>query len=174
MGATTLDSMLNNWVEGHEWIRRELGAEYEPRVGWSLDPFGMSATQATLQSLMGMDAWFFTRLSADVIEARKQARALEFVWRPSASLAPNASEIFAHVFESYYCMPHEYQFEWSAPYPNKTTLLPLAHRLANLTINRSAWFRTEQILIPWGCDYVSARRAATPSAAPSAPRKPPA
>ena len=41
MGATTLDSMLNNWVEGHEWVRANLGAQFEPRIGWSLDPFGL-------------------------------------------------------------------------------------------------------------------------------------
>ena len=63
MGATTLDSMLNNWVSGHEWIRAHAGPQYLPRIGWSLDPFGMSASQATLQALQGMDGWFFTRLS---------------------------------------------------------------------------------------------------------------
>ena len=31
--------------------RYDLGAEYEPRIGWSLDPFGMSATQAVLHKL---------------------------------------------------------------------------------------------------------------------------
>ena len=42
-------------VEGHEWIRNHLGAEYEPKVGWSIDPFGQSTTQAVLQALMGME-----------------------------------------------------------------------------------------------------------------------
>ena len=160
MGATTLESMLNNWVEGHEWIRTNLGAKYAPRIGWSLDPFGMSASQAVFQALMGMDGWFFTRLSAEIVTRMKAERSLEFVWRASSSLPANSSEIFCHVFESYYCMPHEYQFEWSAPYPNASTLLPLAHRLANLTHNRSAWFRTKHVLIPWGCDCTPSRRSA--------------
>ena len=154
MGATTLDSMLNNWVEGHSWIRQNLGAQYEPRIGWSLDPFGMSSTQAVLQSLMGMDGWFFTRLDASEVDRRKANRSLEFVWQASSSLSHNQSEIFCHVFESYYCMPHEYQFEWSAPFPNASTLLPLSKRLADLAVNRSKWFRTRHVLIPWGCDYM--------------------
>ena len=154
MGATTLDSMLNNWVEGHSWIRQNLGAQYEPRIGWSLDPFGMSSTQAVLQSLMGMDGWFFTRLDASEVDRRKANRSLEFVWQASSSLSHNQSEIFCHVFESYYCMPHEYQFEWSAPFPNASTLLPLSKRLADLAVNRSKWFRTKHVLIPWGCDYM--------------------
>lgn len=63
-----------------------------------------------------------------MIAKQKKERALEFVWRASSSLAPNASEIFCHVFESYYCMPGPFQFEWNAPYPNDTTRVPLAHR----------------------------------------------
>ena len=51
-------------------------------------------------------------------------------------------------------MPHEYQFEWSAPFPNASTLLPLSKRLADLAVNRSKWFRTKHVLIPWGCDYM--------------------
>ena len=54
--------MLNNWVEGHLWIKEKFGAEARPHVGWSLDPFGLSTTQAVLQSKMGFDAWFFTRV----------------------------------------------------------------------------------------------------------------
>ena len=54
--------MLNNWIEGHLWIKNEFGPEAAPHVGWSLDPFGLSTTQAVLQSLMGFDAWFFTRV----------------------------------------------------------------------------------------------------------------
>ena len=154
MGSTTLDSMLNNWVEGHEWIRANLGAEYEPRIGWSLDPFGMSSSQAVLQALQGMDAWFFTRLSGSEVDARKAAKSLEFVWRASSSLPNETSEIFCHVYESYYCMPSDFQFEWSASFPNATTLLPLARKLAALAVNRSKWFRTRHVLIPWGCDYM--------------------
>ena len=55
------------------------GPEYEPRVGWSLthlDP----RPQAVLQAYMGMDAWFFTRISSDAVR-QKKSRSLEFVWR---------------------------------------------------------------------------------------------
>lgn len=97
MGCTTLDSMLNNWVEGHEFIKRVFGPEFEPRVGWSLDPFGPSSTQAVLQAYMGMDAWMFTRIASDLVEEMKKERGLEFVWRASSSLPAHESEIIAHV-----------------------------------------------------------------------------
>lgn len=41
MGCTTYDSMISNWVEGHLWINETFGSQYRPRVGWSLDPFGL-------------------------------------------------------------------------------------------------------------------------------------
>eukprot|EP01065_Artemidia_motanka_P014126 TRINITY_DN18099_c0_g1_i1.p1 TRINITY_DN18099_c0_g1~~TRINITY_DN18099_c0_g1_i1.p1 ORF type:complete len:1069 (+),score=319.29 TRINITY_DN18099_c0_g1_i1:58-3264(+) len=158
MGCTTLDSMVNNWVQGHQWINRTLGSGVRPRVGWSLDPFGQSTTQAVLQALSGMDAWFFTRLSKEVVADMKAQKGLEFVWRASSSLPEEQTEMFVHVFESYYCMPlPTYAFEWGARkgaiVPNSANVVNLAWKLANITQQRRQWFRTPNVLIPWGCDY---------------------
>ena len=65
--CTTVDSMLSNWQEGHTWLKENFGAEARPRVGWSLDPFGMSSSQAVLQSLMGMDATVITRIVLEAV-----------------------------------------------------------------------------------------------------------
>jgi hypothetical protein len=159
MGATTVNSMLANWDEGHQWLKKH--GLPRPKIGWSLDPFGISSTQATLQSLMGFDAWFFTRISANDVASRKQDKSLEFIWQSSSSLPIATTEIFAHVFESYYCMPlPTYAFEWGpplggAPPPpwNDTYRLYLSENLANITKGRAGWFRTPNVLIPWGCDY---------------------
>ncbi len=158
MGCTTLDSMLSNWVEGHEWLRTTFGASARPKVGWSIDPFGQSGTQAVLQALMGMEAWFFTRLPTPVIQRMKDNKSVEFVWRASSSLSARQSEIFVHVLESYYCMPlPTYAFEWGpgkgAKVPDASNILELALGLAKIAKQRAAWFRTPNVLIPWGCDY---------------------
>ena len=209
MGCTTYDSMLNNWLEGHLWIRETFGAAARPKIGWSLDPFGLSTTQAVLQALMGFDGWFFTRVPGYVVDEGKKNQTLEFIWcactptrrrckrwpacrqqlrasplrsctrwlsaaspelvgialtaahrcrRASSSLPDAQSEIFAHIFESYYCMPlPTYAFEWGeakgAKPPNAANILELAHGLANITKQRAGWFRTRNVLIPWGCDY---------------------
>jgi hypothetical protein len=158
MGCTTYDSLLNNWVEGHMWIKEQFGAAAAPHVGWSLDPFGLSTTQAVLQSLMGFDAWFFTRVPDTRVVEGKQDKTLEFVWRASSSLPAPQTEIFAHIFESYYCMPlPEYAFELGpgkgAPPCTAGNKEYLAQKLVNMTKVRAQWFRTENVLIPWGCDY---------------------
>lgn len=126
--------------------------------GWSLDPFGMSATQAMLQSLAGFDAWFFTRLPKSIIDGIKQDQSLEFIWRASASLPAQDSQLFAHVYESYYCMPlPTFAFEWGpshgAAVLNASNVVQYAHQLSKISLQRALWFRSKNVLIPWGCDY---------------------
>lgn len=48
---------------------------------------------------------------------RKADKELEFIWRASSSLPDKQTEIFTHIFESYYCMPlPTYAFEWCDRY----------------------------------------------------------
>ena len=52
-------------------------------------------------------------------------------------------------------MPGEYAFEWNPSLvPNATTLHNKSKALADLASARSKWFRTPNVLIPWGCDYM--------------------
>ena len=142
MGCTTVDSMLSNWQEGHSWLKEHFGEEARPRVGWSLDPFGLSASQATLQSLLGMEAWFFTRVPKTTLANMKADRTLEFVWRGSASLPANQTEIFCHVYESYYCMPvPSYAFEWG---PARGAVIPDASNVVALSANLAEIARNSQ------------------------------
>ena len=157
-GCTTYDSMINNWLAGHLWIKERFGAAARPRVGWSLDPFGLSTSQAVMQAMMGFDAWFFTRVSGFVVNDRKQDKSLDFIWRASSSLPNKPTETFAHIYESYYCMPlPTYAFEWGsakgAKVPNQKNILELSLGLASIAKQRSKWYRSPNVLIPWGCDY---------------------
>lgn len=40
--------MVDQTHLGHAFIRREFGEEALPKVAWQIDPFGHSATQASL------------------------------------------------------------------------------------------------------------------------------
>lgn len=40
--------MVDQTHLGHSFIRREFGEDYLPKVAWQIDPFGHSATQASL------------------------------------------------------------------------------------------------------------------------------
>ena len=159
MGCTTFDSMFSNFMAGHQFIVNHFGEAARPRVGWSLDPFGISASNAIFYALAGFDAYFFTRLPFDTVADMKAQRTGEFVWRPSSTLPPATSEIFAHVLLDYYCMPQHFRFEHpGVPTPTNATDDPLTRSLANelvsIAFEQREWWRTDHVVIPWGCDYM--------------------
>jgi len=84
--------MIDQTTLGHQYIRAEFGEDANPTIGWQLDPFGHSATQASLLSAeVGFDALFFGRIDYQDHDLRVASRDLQFVWAPSASLGPQAS-----------------------------------------------------------------------------------
>lgn len=58
----TYTDMLYNMMLGHDFVLREFGVK--PKIGWHIDPFGHSATNARLFAELGFDAFFVCRLSA--------------------------------------------------------------------------------------------------------------
>ena len=155
MGCTDYDGMLNNMGVGHQFLRDTFSPlNVVPRTGWSLDPFGISSTQAIFYSLMGMDSYVFTRLSKHTVDSMKLNQSLEFNWQASSSLSPNQSSIFAHVLESYYCSPVDFRFNMGNLQPNDSEVVKLAKELTEISLTRAPWFATNNVLIPWGCDYM--------------------
>ena len=59
-------------MKGHEFVLKEFGVR--PRVGWQLDPFGHSNTNARLFAEMGFDAIFFGRIDFEEDKMRKQTK----------------------------------------------------------------------------------------------------
>ena len=58
--CTHHDGMMNNMMIGHEFLEREF--DFQPKVGWHIDPFGHSNANPRLFAEMGLDAWFFARI----------------------------------------------------------------------------------------------------------------
>lgn len=54
------EDMIDNMRTGHEFILKEFGVK--PRIGWHVDPFGHTNTNARLFAEMGFDALFFARM----------------------------------------------------------------------------------------------------------------
>ena len=71
-----------------------------PTIGWQIDPFGHSATQAALLSAeVGFNGLFFGRIDYQDHDKRIAEKDLEFVWRASATLGSDA-QVFAGAFQS--------------------------------------------------------------------------
>ena len=91
--------MIDQTTLGHALLLEEL--DTFPTVGWQLDPFGHSATQAALLSAeVGFDGLFFGRLDYQDLAKRKKDKAAEWVWRASPSLGPDA-QVFTGLTGSY-------------------------------------------------------------------------
>ena len=92
-------------MAGNKFLREEFG-DIEVKIGWQLDPFGHSNTNAKLYSDMGYEALFMARIGYNEKQARIYNKSLEFVWRPDEE-----SEIFTHVFFDHYDSPSGLNFD---------------------------------------------------------------
>lgn len=81
------EDMLNNMMIGHEWVLETFGVK--PRIGWQIDPFGHSNTNARIFSEMGFDAWFFARIDYQDKNKRMNDKELEWIWRPNSDSLGN-------------------------------------------------------------------------------------
>lgn len=87
--------MLDQTTYGHTKLLQNFG--YVPKVGWQIDPFGHSSTQADLLSAqVGFESLFFARIDYQDFQKRKAEKDLEFMWQASASNLN--SSVFTGVF----------------------------------------------------------------------------
>ncbi len=58
-------AMIDQMTVGHQFLNRTFGLT--PRIGWQIDPFGHSSTQASLMTgSLGFDALYFGRADYQV------------------------------------------------------------------------------------------------------------
>jgi alpha-mannosidase II len=78
---TQLYAMQVQLEEGHDFIRQQLGEQYIPKYGWSIDPFGYSPTMAYLLQKFGFEAMLIQRVHYAVKKELAKRKHLEFMWR---------------------------------------------------------------------------------------------
>ncbi|NXQ38872.1 MA2B2 mannosidase, partial [Catharus fuscescens] len=171
--VTLIDDQILQLTEGHGFLYETFG--FRPQFSWHVDPFGASATTPTLFALAGFNAHLISRIDYDLKDDMQKNKKLQFVWQGSPSLSAR-QEIFTHVMDQYsYCTPSQLPFSnrsgffWNGfatfPDPPKDGVYPnmsLPVTDANLHLyaqtmvanikERAAWFRTGDVLWPWGCD----------------------
>jgi len=97
--ATHYMDMIDQTTLGHRFLMEEF--DYVPHVGWQIDPFGHSATQAALlSSEAGLIGLFFGRIDYQDIDKRRKNKSCEFVWDASPSLG-SRSKVFAGLTGEY-------------------------------------------------------------------------
>lgn len=100
--AAHYHAMVDQLVEGHQWLRSTLGVM--PRAGWSIDPFGHGATVPYLLQAAGIHNTFVQRTHFAWKEYLAARRDLEFLWKtPFQTAYFNDSGVLTHMapFELY-------------------------------------------------------------------------
>jgi len=95
--ATHWIDMIDQTTLGHRFITDQFGVV--PTVTWQIDPFGHSATQASLLgSNAGFQAFFTARIDYADFRQRKQTNSTEWIWRSSPSFG-QSNQMFAGIFQ---------------------------------------------------------------------------
>lgn len=96
--TTHFMGMIDQTTLGHLFLEKEL--QYIPRIAWQLDPFGHSATQASLLgSEAGFNAIYFGRIDKQDLQRRHETKNCEGIWATSSN--KNDTGIFFGLTGSY-------------------------------------------------------------------------
>ncbi|CAG5929173.1 unnamed protein product [Menidia menidia] len=171
--VTDMEDQILQLTEGHGFLYQTLGVR--PQFSWHVDPFGASAATPVLFALAGFNAHLISRVDFDLKDRMQKSKKLQFVWRGSPSLKGD-QEMFTHTMDQFsYCTPSHLPFSnssgfyWNGValfpdpptdgvYPNMSlpvtteTVHAYAKTMVENIKQRAAWFRTNHVLWPWGCD----------------------
>ena len=162
--------------EGHAWIRENLGPQFVPKYGWSIDPFGYSPTMPYVLHNFNFDGILIQRVHYAVKKELAKRKHLEFYWRQTWD-EDGTYDMFTHLMPFYsYDVPHTCgpdpsvccQFDYArSPFgkagrcpwrkdPQKVTpknVAERAHLLVDQHLKKAALYRGNAVLVPLGDDF---------------------
>jgi lysosomal alpha-mannosidase len=135
------EDIIDNMQTGIEWISKELG--FTSFIGWQLDPFGHSSTNARIQAKLGFDFQVFSRMNQKDREQRFANQTLRSVWTPN-----NREKILIEPNVANYCEPG-----WMLDETYKGDPKAGADKFYAYVKNNSAYYQKKVILQLLGCDF---------------------
>lgn len=91
--------MVDQLVEGQLWVNRTFGVL--PQTGWSIDPFGQSATMAWINNRAGLKGMVIDRIHWRLKQHMQRTQSLVFNWRQQWDSSTGASDILTHTLPFY-------------------------------------------------------------------------
>ncbi len=157
-GCLHFTTMIDQTTFGTQFLKDEF--DVIPTIGWHLDPFGHTSTQASLLTAeVGFDAFYFARIDyQDRIERRKNGK-MEMLWRASPSLK---NEIFSGAFvQGAYCSPPV--FGWGGAFDGEPIMNNQMLEDENIQAKvdffvssvqeYATYSQGENVMYMMGCDY---------------------
>ena len=162
--------------EGHTWIRENLGPQYVPKYGWSIDPFGYSPTMPYVLHNFDFEGILIQRVHYAVKKELAQRKHLEFYWRQTWD-KEGTYDMFTHVMPFYsYDIPHTCgpdpsvccQFDYgrspfgrygACPWHESPVAVTAenvaerAHLLVDQYLKKANLYRGNAVLVPLGDDF---------------------
>eukprot|EP00586_Coscinodiscus_wailesii_P008690 CAMPEP_0172521468 /NCGR_PEP_ID=MMETSP1066-20121228/292597_1 /TAXON_ID=671091 /ORGANISM="Coscinodiscus wailesii, Strain CCMP2513" /LENGTH=924 /DNA_ID=CAMNT_0013304383 /DNA_START=345 /DNA_END=3119 /DNA_ORIENTATION=+ len=158
--STHFIGMIDQTTLGHTFLKEVF--DFIPRSGWQLDPFGHSATQASLLSRRaGFDSLYFGRIDYQDHKWRYEARECEGVWKTDADLYGG---VFWGLTGSYmynYQGPPGFRFEYKkrddaidGDEPvDETNALQRAEEFLKLVVEQGKRTKGNHVMVTMGGDF---------------------
>jgi len=155
--SANYEDMINNMIIGHTFLQSEFGIT--PRIGWNLDSFGHSSTNARVFADLGFEAQFFARLDRMDKQQRVKEHAMEYIWRPFSKHFGTQKQILTSLFQDHYCWIPDFAVNDNDAFETDPTL---ASFNAEEKMVQFVNYIHEKVLparrgntfaLPWGCDF---------------------
>ncbi|KAK5583774.1 hypothetical protein RB653_005374 [Dictyostelium firmibasis] len=153
--TTYYDDTIDQMTLGHQFLWENF--QVMPKIGWHIDPFGHSATQARIFGQLGFDAFIIGRMDYQDIDGRLENKQMEFMWRSTQSTPEN--QVFTSVLRAMYCTPDGFNFEQGDdPIQDDPNLFDnnvesRSEQFTQIAMEYATHYRTNNVLIPFGCDF---------------------
>ena len=121
---------------GLRFLNETLGVR--PQYEWHIDPFGHSLMMSELYHSLQYKAIVLNRIPNPIKQNMKKTKSLEFHWK-----SYTGASIFTHVLGQHYSTPSIFGL----------TISERAKSLVNTCQKRLGWYKTNQLLVPFGNDF---------------------
>ena len=158
--ATHYNAIIDQMTYGLRFINDTFGSEARPKIAWHIDPFGHSAEQASLFSMMSFDGFFFGRIDRQDMAKRLQEQRMEMVWRGSRNFE-KATQIFTGVLYYLYMPPPGFCYAWyctDQPIMDDPRLFDVnvkekVDAFVDYVCKQALYYKTKNVIITMGSDF---------------------
>ncbi len=140
--------IINNMRSGLQFIKSEFGKDV--LVGWQLDPFGHSLSNAYIFSKLGFKYLVMERIDFQDTMTRIYNSNLEFFWKP---LKNKNNMIFTHIIPIHYGLNFYYPWLVEKSFQNNTKYDNYTYNLIKVINQTRSGFKHDNYLFFLGDDF---------------------